>query len=598
MKELAGILPQKPGVYKFLDKNGVVIYIGKAKNLKKRVQSYFVEKSIQNHKTKLLVNKVRSVEHIVVSTETDALLLENNLIKEVQPKYNILLKDDKSFPWIVIKNEYFPRVFYTRNIIKDGSEYFGPYTSVLMVKSVLNLIHNVFKLRTCKLLLQPDKIKNNEFKVCLQYHLGNCQAPCVGYIDSETYSNQINEIKDIVRGNMSKVKVRFKELMYIKANELKFEEAEELKNSIKLLDNYQSKSTIVNPKLDNLEVYGFEKEDNYAFVNILVVKNGAIVQSHTVEIKKQLDEPDEEILQYAISDLRKRLNTRSKQIIVPFNFDSFLNEVDIVIPQIGDKRKLLDLSQRNAKYYRLEKNKRIAQSDKSNKIGLLLETAQRELKLQKLPRHIECFDNSNIQGTNPVAACVVFRNGKSRSSEYRHYHIKTVKGPDDFASMYEVVHRRYKRLLNENKSLPDLLIVDGGKGQLNAALKALSDLSIVDKLPLIGIAKRLEEIYFPGDPVPLYIDKNSNTLKLIQNMRNEAHRFGINFHRDIRSKNMLNHNIEALPTIGPKTIDVLIKHFGAIRNIDEKQYNKLESLIGESKAKIIIDFLRENVNSN
>jgi len=586
-------LPAQPGVYQFYDKNGKIIYIGKAKNLKKRVASYFSRSKFDSFKIKVLVDRIVDLKFIVVDSESDALLLENNLIKKYQPRYNILLKDDKTFPWICIKNESFPRVFSTRTLIQDGSKYYGPYTSAYAVKVLLNLIRQLYQLRNCKLSLTDENIKAGKFKVCLEYHIGNCKAPCVGLETAESYESSIKQIRAIIKGNLIDVISHLKSEMEQRAKQFQFEEANKLKEKIEILSRYQSKSTIVNPAIHDAEIYSIVSDENEAFVNYLKVVKGAIIQAHTMEIKKKLDEKDAELLVFAITDIRSRIDSRTKEIIVPFDLESYYPDLKITIPKRGDKLKLLELSLRNAKSYKLEKLKRSATRKRTEPAERILKSVQEDFRLKEFPRHIECFDNSNMQGSEPVAACVVFMNGKPLKKEYRHYNIKEVKGIDDFASMTEVVYRRYKRLLDEKRPLPQLIVVDGGKGQLSAALSSLDRLNLRNKIAIIGIAKKLEEIYFPGDTVPLYIDKSSESLKLIQNLRNEAHRFGISFHRLKRSGSMTRSSLEEIPGIGNGSIEKLFKHFKSMEGIRTASQEELSALIGLSRADKIEKHLRK-----
>jgi excinuclease ABC subunit C len=581
---LARSLPEQPGVYQFYDKNGRILYIGKAKNLKKRVSSYFFRTKFESFKIKILVDRIADLKHIVVNSESDALLLENNLIKKYQPKYNILLKDDKTFPWICIKNEPFPRVFSTRTIVNDGSQYYGPYTSAYAVKVLLNLIGQLYQLRNCKLSLTEENIKAEKFKVCLEFHIGNCKAPCIGLQDRESYENSINQIRNIIRGNLNDVINHLKGEMAHFANEFKFEEANQLKEKIEILSRYQSKSTIVNPSIHDVEIFSIVSDEKEAYVNYLKVVKGAIIQAHTVEIKKKLDEEDLELLAFAITDIRKRTESNSKELIVPLDVEAYYPDLRITIPKRGDKLKLLELSLRNAKSYKMEKIKRSTTGKTKGSSERILKSVQADFRLKELPRHIECFDNSNMQGSEPVAACVVFMNGKPLKKEYRHYNIKEVQGVDDFASMREVVYRRYKRLLEEKRSLPQLIVVDGGKGQLSAALSSLDKLKLRGKIAIVGIAKRLEEIYFPGDTVPLYIDKSSESLKLIQNLRNEAHRFGIAFHRQKRSGTMTSSALEGIQGIGNNSIEKLFKRFKSMEGIKKASLDELSQEIGLSRA--------------
>jgi len=593
LKSLLNSIPENPGVYQFFDKNATIIYIGKAKNLKKRVSSYFTKKKFDSYKVKVLVDKISEIKFIVVNNESDALLLENNLIKKHQPRYNIMLKDDKTFPWICIKNEAFPRVFSTRTIIHDGSQYFGPYTSAYAVKILLSLIRQLYQLRNCKLSLKEENIQAGKFKVCLEYHIGNCKGPCEGLQERADYDKSIAQIKEIIKGNLSEVIAYLKMEMDGLASSFRFEEANVFKEKIDILARYQSKSTIVNPAIHDVDVFSIVNEEKEAFVNFLKVVKGAVIQAHTVEIKKKLDETDEDLLVYAITDLRKRIESSAKEMIIPLDLKAFFPENRITVPVRGDKKKLLDLSLRNAFSYRLEKKKRLANRKIAGNMDRILQTLQADLRLRALPVHIECFDNSNIQGNEPVAACVVFRGGKPAKKDYRHYNIKEVSGIDDFASMEEVVFRRYRRLLSENSGLPQLIVIDGGKGQLNAALKSLDKLNLRGKISIIGIAKKLEEIYFPDDPVPLYIDKNSESLKLIQNLRNEAHRFGINFHRQKRSGSMIQSQLEEAPGIGSKTIEKLFNRFKSMEGIRAASQEELAAEIGLSRAKGLKQFLLE-----
>ncbi len=581
-------LPSTPGVYQFFDTKGAVIYVGKAKNLKHRVRSYF-NKVHDYGKTNVLVKKIHDIKHIVVDTETDALLLENNLIKKYQPRYNVLLKDDKSYPWICIKKERFPRVFQTRRVIKYGSDYFGPYTSIKTVSTLLDLIKGLFPIRTCNYDLSEEKIKNQKYKVCLEYHLGNCRGACEAKETEQIYLENISAIRDILKGNFKNSLSLFKSQMQDLAANLQFEDAQVLKEKITILENYQSKSTIVNPKISDVEVYSIVSDESYAYVNFLQLSYGAIIRAHTMEIKKKLQESDVELLELAITELRQRFQLLSKEIYVPFLVE--LGEgVKITIPKVGDKKQLLDLSFRNAKYYRLEQLKQVKITDPDRHVKRIMAQMKSDLRLAELPTHIECFDNSNIQGTNPVAACVVFKNGKPSKKDYRHFNIKTVEGPDDFASMTEVVYRRYKRLLDEKQDLPQLIVIDGGKGQLSAALKSLDELNLRGKIAIVGIAKRLEELFYPNDPIPLYLDKKSETLKIIQQLRNEAHRFGIEHHRNRRSKSALHSELESIPVIGEKTRVQLLKAFKSAQRVSFAKLDELEQIVGVSKAQKIYKF--------
>ncbi|MEL6975546.1 MAG: excinuclease ABC subunit UvrC [Bacteroidota bacterium] len=580
-------LPSQPGVYQFFDDDGKYLYVGKAKNLKKRVSSYFT-KNHEYGKTRVMVKKIHSIRHIVVATESDALLLENNLIKEHQPRYNVLLKDDKSYPWICIKNERFPRIFPTRKLIKDGSEYYGPYTSMKTVRTLLDLIKSIYPLRTCNYDLSEDKIEAGKYKVCLEYHLKNCKGPCVGYQDEAEYHSQVANIRDIIKGNFKASVAHLRAKMQEKAQNMEFEEAQQLKDRIGILENYQVKSTVVNPKITNVDVFTILSDETHAYVNFLQLSHGSITRSHTMEIKKQLDETDEDLLALAITELRKRFESDSKEIYLPFPVlvDS---ELKMTIPKLGDKKRIMELSERNARFFRQDRFKQIKIIDPDRHTKRLMGQMKSDLRLSEEPRHIECFDNSNIQGSNPVAACVVFKDGKPSKKEYRHFNIKTVEGPDDFASMKEVVFRRYRRLLEEAEPLPQLIVIDGGKGQLSAALKSLDVLGLRGKIAILGIAKRLEEIYFPNDPIPLYLDKKSETLKIIQQLRNEAHRFGITHHRNKRSKGALYSSLTDIDGIGEKTANELLKAFKSVKRIKEAPVESLAKTVGMVKAKKIYE---------
>ena len=584
-------LPNSAGVYQYYDKNGKILYVGKAKNLKKRVTSYFTKRH-DSHRIGVMVKKIKEIKHIVVESETDALLLENNLIKKHQPRFNVMLKDDKTYPWICIKNERFPRVFPTRKLIKDGSEYYGPFTSFKTVNTLLDLIKGLYKLRTCNYDLSEEKIRNGKYKVCLEYHLGNCKGPCEAKQPEAEYNSNIEAIRQIVKGNFKDSLQQFREQMKLHAEKMEFEDAQRIKNKIDVLENYQSKSTVVNPKITNVDVFSIVSDEGYGYVNFLQLSHGAIIRSHTIEMKKKLDETDEELLELAITEIRQRFSSNSKEIYVPFKVDAG-EEVKVTIPKLGDKKKIVDLSLRNAKYYRQERFKQMKIVDPDRHVKRIMAQMKEDLRLNVEPRHIECFDNSNIQGTNPVAACVVFKNGKPSKKDYRKFNIKTVEGPDDFASMEEVVFRRYKRLLNEGEDLPQLIIVDGGKGQLSSGVKALEALDLRGKIAIIGIAKRLEEIFYPGDTIPLYLDKKSETLKIIQQLRNEAHRFGITFHRNKRSKTALNTELEEITGIGEKTVVELLKQFRSVKRIKEASEKELAEVIGVSKAGIIFNHYQE-----
>ncbi len=586
LKNLISVLPGKPGIYQFFDNTGKVIYIGKAKNLKKRVASYF-SKQQNNRKTTLLVRNIADIKHMVVDSEQDALLLENNFIKKYKPRYNILLKDDKSYPWICIKNEPFPRVFKTRNLVKDGSKYFGPYTSIYTVRTLLELFKKEYKLRTCNYQLTDKNIQEGKYKVCLEYHIGNCEGPCEGLVSAEKYNRGIHDITNILKGNISGVIKHLEGLMSEMAQKMNFEEAQEIKEKYDSLKRFQSKSTIVSPTITDVDVFSIDGDEKFAYINYLKVIKGAIIQTFTLEIKKSLDEPVEDLLMAGIVDIRQKIFSNAKEILVPFMPETSLKDVTFKVPQRGDKKKLLDLSLRNAKYFRLEKEKHAVQKNPKIRQERILKTIQKDLQLPEMPVNIECFDNSNLQGTHPVAACVVFKNARPFKKDYRHYNIKTVTGPDDYASMEEVVYRRYHRLKNEEKELPQLIVIDGGKGQLSSAVSALEKLGLRSKISIIGIAKRLEEIYFPDDPVPVYINKNSETLKIIQQLRDEAHRFGITFHRNKRSKMMTGSELNQIKGIGEKTVKKLLTDFKSVRNIKNTDKEKLIQSVGVAKAALI-----------
>jgi excinuclease ABC subunit C len=588
LKSLLSSLPDKPGIYHFLDSDGTVIYIGKAKSLKKRVTSYF--SGNQSGKTMVLLKRAADIRHIVVDNESDALLLENNLIKKHQPRYNILLKDDKTFPWICVKKEPFPRVFSTRNPVRDGSFYSGPYTSGLMVKTLITLIRQLYKLRTCSHNLTGSNIAAEKFKVCLEYHIGNCKAPCIGQQTEADYHENISQIKDILKGNISTVTEHLKNLMNGYSAKLRFEEAQAVKEKLEILSRFRAKSTVVSNTIRNVDVFAFAEESDNAYVNYLKVVEGAVIQAITIELKIRIEEEKESILAFAITEIRQRLLSDSPEIIVPFKPDILIDKVKYTIPQTGEKHKLLELAERNAIYYKLEQKKKRLEHSPQARTGKNLEKLKNDLHMPELPMHIECFDNSNIMGTNPVAACVVFRNAKPSKSDYRHFNIKTVTGPDDFSSMEEIVYRRYKRMTEENQKLPQLVIIDGGKGQLSSAMKSIDKLGLRQKITVIGIAKKLEEIYFPGDSVPIYLDKNSISLKIIQHLRNEAHRFGINFHRDKRSTEMIKSDLDQIKGIGPKTKEVLLKHFGSVEKIKNSTPEELANLVGHLKAAILSEY--------
>jgi excinuclease ABC subunit C len=590
-KSILSLLPDKPGIYQFFDSSGTILYVGKAKNLKKRVTSYFSKN--QSGKTNVLLKKTLDVRHIVVEHESDALLLENNLIKKHQPRYNILLKDDKTFPWICIKKEPFPRVFSTRNPVRDGSLFFGPYTSGLMVKTLIGLVRQLYNLRTCPLSLTESNINAGKFKVCLEFHLGNCKAPCIGNQSEADYGENIQQIKDILKGNISTVSDHLKSLMDKYSRELRFEEAQLVKEKIEILSRFRSKSAVVSNTIKNVDVFAFTRESDNAYVNYLKVVQGAVIQALTIELKIRIDEEEESIFGFAITEIRQRLLSDSPEIILPFKPDILIDKVKYTVPKAGEKLKLLELAERNAIYYKLEQKKKRLEHSPQVRTGKNLEKLKNDLHMADLPLHIECFDNSNIMGTNPVAACVVFRNARPSKNEYRHFNIKTVTGPDDFSSMEEIVFRRYRRMTDENQSLPQLVIIDGGKGQLSSAMKSLDKLGLREKMTVIGIAKKLEEIYFPGDSVPIYLDKNTVSLKIIQQLRNEAHRFGINFHRDKRSADMTRSDLDQIKGIGPKTKELLLKKFGSVNKIRDASMEELEKVIGASKSAVLSGYFKD-----
>jgi len=578
-KELTKI-PHRPGVYQYFDKEGTLIYVGKAKDLKNRVGSYFVNSDQLNSKTRVLVRKINRIAFTIVDTEIDAWLLENSLIKKHQPRYNVMLKDDKTYPWIVIKHERFPRIFWTRRYIKDGSRYFGPYASVGMMHIVLDMIRELFPLRTCNLSLSQENIAKGKFKVCLEYQIGNCKGPCEGYQSEEDYNQNLSDIKDILNGKITVVTNRLKEQMQEAAGRMDFEGAQKFKMKLDKLANYQSKSTVVSSSITNVDVFSIASEDNYAFVNFLKVVNGVIIQTQTLEMKKRLDESDAELLAIAIPEIRSRFRSHSKEIIVPFELDIEGNEDNrFIVPKMGEKRKLLDLSLKNVAYFKKE---RLLQYEKLNpevKTERVLKQMQKDLRLPVLPRHIECFDNSNIQGNYPVSAIVVFKDAKPSKKDYRHFNVKTVEGPNDFATMEEAVFRRYRRLLDEDQTLPQLIVIDGGKGQLGAALKSLRLLGIEKQVTVIGIAKRLEELFYPGDQYPLYLDKKSETLKIIQHLRDEAHRFGITFHRNQRSRKTFVSELDNIPGIGKVTVEKLLKTFKSVKKVREASDEDLKKVL-------------------
>jgi excinuclease ABC subunit C len=596
IKQLVSDLPLLPGVYQYFDSNGTIIYVGKAKSLRKRVSSYF-NKNQDSAKTRILVRKIADIKHIIVDTETDALLLENSLIKKHQPRYNVLLKDDKTYPWIYVKNERFPRVAYTRKLIKDGSLYFGPYTSVTLVKTLLAMIKKLYPLRTCNHNLSKENIAQGKIKECLDYHIGICKAPCIGAQEEEEYTRNIQHIKHILRGHLTVVQDELKQLMNDAAENLEFEQAQDYKNKTAIIKNYQSKSTVVSNTINNVDVFSVIEEEKYVYVNYFKIIDGAILQSYTMEAKKALDEDLKSVFIHSILYIRDKFDSLSREIVVPFEIEDQLENVQFVVPKQGDKKKLLDLSYKNLKYYQRDKQKQRESVNPERYANQKLIQLQKDLHLNALPMHIEGFDNSNIQGTNPVASCVVFKNGKPAKRDYRHFKIKTVEGPDDFASMEEIIYRRYKRLRDEEQDLPQLIVIDGGKGQLNAAVKSLKALDLYGQIGIIGIAKKLEEIYFPGDSIPLYLDKNSSSLKLIQQVRNESHRFGLLFHRQLRSKGFIQSELSDIKGVGEKTIEQLIQHFGSVEQIKKASLDELIHCLGKAKvSNLVFDYFQQKPN--
>jgi excinuclease ABC subunit C len=595
IQNLLRTLPDSPGVYQYYDDTGKIIYVGKAKSLKKRVASYFNKDQYENGKTQVLVRKIADIKYIIVNTEIDALLLENNLIKKYQPRYNVMLKDDKTYPWICIKNERFPRVFPTRNVIRDGSLYFGPYASVRVMHMVLDLIRQLFNLRNCNYQLSDENIKAGKFKVCLEYHIGNCAAPCVAKETEAEYNQTITAIKDILKGNASSVGKYLKDILQEQMAAMQYEKAQITKEKIDLLEKFQSKSTVVHPTITNVDVYSIITDERSGYVNFLKIMNGSIVQSHTIELKKKLEETPEELLTLAIIELRERFESHAKEILVPFEIDLKLPDAEFFVPQRGDKKQLLELSERNVDYFRKDKIKQESLTDPERHTKRILEQMKKDLHLTEEPRHIECFDNSNFQGAYPVAAMTVFKDAKPSKKDYRHFNIKTVEGPDDFASMEEIIYRRYKRVLEENSPLPQLIVIDGGKGQLSSALESLEKLGLRGKVGIIGIAKKLEEIYFPDDSIPMYLDKRSETLKIIQQIRDEAHRFGITHHRKRRDKGTLKTELTEIKGVSDTTAGKLLSHFKSVKRVKEATEEELAAVIGKAKAKVVTDHYKNNV---
>ena len=584
-------LPSEPGVYRYYDKKGELLYVGKAKNLKNRVLSYF-NKSQLGYKTRMMVSKIVRLETTVVNSEYDALLLENNLIKEYQPFYNILLKDDKSYPWICIKKEPFPRIFLTRNVIKDGSEYYGPYAKVKQAKTLIEVIKNIYKLRTCSLNLAPEKIKEGKYKVCLEYHIKNCAGPCEGLETEEEYAQKLNAIRGIIKGEFKAAREYLEAEMYNYAAKLEFENAQQSKEKLQILENYQTHTTIVSSNINDVDVFGIISDEAAAYVNYFKIKNGSIIQSYTTEIKKMLDETDEEILEEALIEIRNKFNSTSTEIFLPFHLNIEIPHVKLIVPKLGDKKRIVELSEKNAMEYRVEKLKQVQIVDPERHTNRIMAEMKKLLRLPEEPRHIEGFDNSNIQGTNPVSACVVFKDGKPSKADYRIFHVKTVEGPNDFATMEEVIYRRYSRLLDEGEPLPQLILIDGGKGQLSSAVKSLKLLGLYGKISIIGIAKRLEEIFFPEDPVPLYLDKKSETLKVLQRVRDESHRFGVKHHRTRRKNSTIKSELEEIPGVGEKTIQQLLSKLKSVKRIKEASLETLEEILGKSKAKAVWEHFR------
>ena len=598
LQQIIKALPDKPGVYQYFDKEEKIIYVGKAKSLKKRVSSYFNRDNYENNKTSVLVKNICDIKFIIVETELDALLLENNLIKKYQPRYNVLLKDDKTYPWICIKNERFPRIFSTRNVVKDGSHYFGPYGSGKMMHTLLDLIHQLYPLRNCNFNLSQENIEKGKFKVCLEYHLGNCKGPCEGLQTLRDYDAEIDDIKSIIKGNVNEVEKHLKVLMQEFSQNFEYEKAHLIKLKIEQLEKYQSKSTVVNPSITNVDIYSIAVDENFGYVNFLKVVNGSIIQGHTIELKKKLDETPEELLLIAIAEFRLRFESNAKEIIVPIALDMEIPGTEFLIPQRGDKKKLLELSERNVEYYRKEKQKQSDLVDPERHTKRILALMKKDLRLQEEPRHIECFDNSNFQGAYPVSAMTVFKDAKPSKKDYRHFNIKTVEGPDDFATMEEVIYRRYKRMLDENQEVPQLIVIDGGKGQLSSAMESLDKLGLRGKMTVIGIAKKLEEIFYPGDSIPMYLDKKGETLKVLQHIRDEAHRFGITHHRSRRDKGTLKSELTEIKGISDTTSQKLLSKFKSVKVIKETPEAELAQVVGKAKAKLVVAFFKEKASEN
>lgn len=582
-------LPSEPGVYRYYDKNDQLLYVGKAKHLNKRVLSYF-NKNQNGYRTRIMVSKIHRLETTVVNSEYDALLLENNLIKAHQPFYNVMLKDDKTYPWICIKNEDFPRIFLTRTKIKDGSEYFGPYAKVKPARVLLDTIKNLYKIRTCNLNLAPSKIAEGKYRVCLEYHIKNCNGPCEDLESKEDYDEKVEAIRGIIKGDFRFAKKYLEERMFRFASNLEFEKAQMIKNNIESLENYQEKHTVVNPSIDDVDVFGMTSDETAAYINYFKIRNGSIVQSFTTEIKKVLEESDEDMLEEALVEIRQKFDSTSKEILIPFHLGLEIPNVKLIVPKVGDKKRIVELSEKNAKEYRLEKLKQVQIIDPERHTNRIMAEMQKLLRMPVEPRHIEGFDNSNIQGTNPVSACVVFKDGKPSKADYRIFHPKTVVGPDDFKTMEEVIYRRYRRLMEEGEPLPQLILIDGGKGQLSSAVKSLKLLGLYGKITIIGIAKRLEEIYFPEDSIPLYIDKKAETLKILQRVRDEAHRFGVKHHRTRRTNSTIKSELEQIPGVGPKSIEMLLTKLKSVKRIKEADIVTLEEILGKVKARVVWEF--------
>ena len=597
-RDIQYTVPTEPGVYRFISPKGEILYVGKAKNLKSRLSSYFSERKDMLAKTKALVRNAETFTYTIVSSEQDALLLECSLIKEFQPRYNVMLKDGKTYPYVCIKNERFPRVFITRRVFKDGSTYFGPYTSVNQVYAIMEVIKQLFPLRTCNFQLSEENISKNKIKVCLEYHIKNCAGACAGLETEDVYNEKIAQIKNMLKGHFSNVKSYLKKEMMAFAENMEFEKAELVKQKLSSFEDYQGKSTVVSTTLSDVDVYSIATDEKFAYVNFLRVSNGTITAAYTQELTKNLDEEQEDLLAFAILELRQKFGAKTKEIIVPFEVELTENEVLMTIPKIGDKKKLLELSEKNVQYFLLQKRKEeINKIAKQTSAERILRTLQKDLSMPDLPMHIECFDNSNFHGSFPVSSCVVFKNAKASNRDYRHFNVKTVVGPNDFATMEEVVTRRYKRLLSENKPLPQLVIIDGGKGQLSSAMKSIRALGLEGKMTVIGIAKQLEEIFFPDDSIPIYIDKKSESLKLIQQCRNEAHRFGITFHRDQRSRGFTVTELTKIPGIGDATSEKLLTHFKSVKKLREASTEDIEVVVGKAAAKKVVSYFANLVET-